>query len=127
MIIGGGGEMVFNLKDEDIEIIKIALQSYVASRVIYKAESEENQLKIKRANKTLVKIIKDEKLLKQINESEDQFYTVLEAAEILRVSKKTVYKLTYQNKIKYIKLGRRKVIPRAFIDEMLGVSNENNA
>jgi excisionase family DNA binding protein len=127
LIIGGGGEMVFNLKDEDIEIIKIALQSYVASRVIYKAESEENQLKIKRANKTLVKIIKDEKLLKQINESEDQFYTVLEAAEILRVSKKTVYKLTYQNKIKYIKLGRRKVIPRAFIDEMLGVSNENNA
>ncbi len=46
-------------------------------------------------------------------------YTVAEAAQLLGISKTTAYECTKTGEIKSITLGRRIIIPRQVIEELL--------
>jgi len=49
-----------------------------------------------------------------------EYYSTVEAANILRVSRKTVFQWARNGKIKAIRVGRNYVIPHETILEMLG-------
>jgi excisionase family DNA binding protein len=46
-------------------------------------------------------------------------YTVAEAAEALRVSPDTVYRLVHRGELPYLRLGRRIVIPRERLERLV--------
>jgi excisionase family DNA binding protein len=50
--------------------------------------------------------------------------TVDEAAERLRVSRWTLYNLIRSNKLHTVKIGRRRLVPAAALDEFLARSME---
>jgi len=51
-----------------------------------------------------------------------EYYSTIEAANILRVSRKTVFKWAQSGKIKATKVGRNYIIPHSVVLEKLGKS-----
>lgn len=58
-----------------------------------------------------------------------EYYSTIETANILRVSRKTVFQWARDGKIKAIKVGRNYIIPHSIILEKLGkdIGVENKA
>lgn len=58
-----------------------------------------------------------------------EYYSTIEAANILRVSRKTVFQWAKNGKIKALKVGRNYIIPHSAILEKLGktigIENKN--
>ena len=53
-----------------------------------------------------------------------QFYTVAEAATLLRVSKITIYRNTESGKIPRAKVGKRVLIPAAYVHGLTVLKSE---
>ncbi|MFA4937202.1 MAG: helix-turn-helix domain-containing protein [Patescibacteria group bacterium] len=51
---------------------------------------------------------------------EKEYYSTIEAANILQVSRKTISQWVRRGKIKGVKIGRNYIIPRSAIPEKLG-------
>ncbi|SEG91096.1 DNA binding domain-containing protein, excisionase family [Thermomonospora echinospora] len=58
-----------------------------------------------------------------MNENE-RVLTLDEAAALLRLSRWSLYNLIRSNRLRTIKVGRRRIVPAAAIDEFLGESLE---
>jgi excisionase family DNA binding protein len=54
-------------------------------------------------------------------------YTVAEAAELFGVSRDSIYKAIREGKFKALRFGRRTVIPRIEVDQLLGITNGHEA
>lgn len=50
--------------------------------------------------------------------------TVMEAAEVLRVGRSTMYKLVESGEVQHIKIGRKVLIPRLFLQNFVEESSE---
>ncbi|OGZ18496.1 MAG: hypothetical protein A2Z68_02240 [Candidatus Nealsonbacteria bacterium RBG_13_38_11] len=55
-----------------------------------------------------------------------EYYSTIETADILRVSRKTIFQWARDGKIKAIKVGKNYVIPHSAILEKLGKSLDEN-
>ncbi|MBK9294836.1 MAG: helix-turn-helix domain-containing protein [Oligoflexia bacterium] len=53
------------------------------------------------------------------SENNKLVYTVLEAAEILGICKTSLYNLVQENRVPYLRFGRRIVIPKAALQKLL--------
>lgn len=58
---------------------------------------------------------------------DDAVFTVEEVAEMLRVSKMTVYRLLDQNELSYVRIGRTFRIPAKAFDEYIRVNTHKAA
>jgi excisionase family DNA binding protein len=51
-----------------------------------------------------------------------KLYTIKEFSEMIRLSKPTIRQLIYQNKIAYLRIGRRILIPESTLQDILSRS-----
>lgn len=56
--------------------------------------------------------------------SDSLTYSIPEAAALLGVSRNLLYRLAAQGVIRTIALGRRRLIPRSFVDRLLSEGND---
>ena len=58
-----------------------------------------------------------------ISEDKRLTYTIAEAAEMLGIGKNQAYQAANEGELPTIKIGRRRLVPRAALDRMLSVDN----
>lgn len=51
-------------------------------------------------------------------------YSIAEAADAIGISQDTVYRLIQRGKVHSVLVGKRRLVPRASLLELLGISNE---